>query len=197
MNIIMSQLTLSDIITNLNIITDEDLSITSSTSTSSSTTNKINEYMDIINTFYNKLTDDMIYKIIDIINRKSKISLRLIEWFVSKYTQNHIIEIYDINGLPMNIYNSYHIKTKIYEKKYFDLFRRVNVIQYKFKNKDDMIIDTTISQLNFFKWLIENNIYYYIENNIDELIEIMSYNNALERDNRKRKTLLHKKHHHK
>ena len=31
----------------------------------------------------------------------------------------------------------------------------------------------------------------------DELIEIMSYNNALERDNRKRKTLLHKKHHHK
>lgn len=153
--------------------------------------------MDIIDTFYNKLTDDMIYKIIDIINRKSKISLRLIEWFVSKYTQNHIIEIYDINGLPMNIYNSYHIKTKIYEKKYFDLFRRVNVIQYKFKNKDDMIIDTTISQLNFFKWLIENNIYYYIENNIDELIEIMSYNNALERDNRKRKTLLHKKHHHK
>ena len=197
MNIIMSQLTLSDIITNLNIITDEDLSITSSTSTSSSTTNKINEYMDIIDTFYNKLTDDMIYKIIDIINRKSKISLRLIEWFVSKYTQNHIIEIYDINGLPMNIYNSYHIKTKIYEKKYFDLFRRVNVIQYKFKNKDDMIIDTTISQLNFFKWLIENNIYYYIEDNIDELIEIMSYNNALERDNRKRKTLLHKKHHHK
>ena len=197
MNIIMSQLTLSDIITNLNIITDEDLSITSSSSTSSSTTNKINEYMDIIDTFYNKLTDDMIYKIIDIINRKSKISLRLIEWFVSKYTQNHIIEIYDINGLPMNIYNSYHIKTKIYEKKYFDLFRRVNVIQYKFKNKDDMIIDTTISQLNFFKWLIENNIYYYIENNIDELIEIMSYNNALERDNRKRKTLLHKKHHHK
>ncbi len=197
MNIIMSQLTLSDIITNLNIITDEDLSITSSTSTSSSTTNKINEYMNIIDTFYNKLTDDMIYKIIDIINRKSKISLRLIEWFVSKYTQNHIIEIYDINGLPMNIYNSYHIKTKIYEKKYFDLFRRVNVIQYKFKNKDDMIIDTTISQLNFFKWLIENNIYYYIENNIDELIEIMSYNNALERDNRKRKTLLHKKHHHK
>lgn len=193
----MSQLTLSDIITNLNIITDEDLSITSSTSTSSSTTNKINEYMDIIDTFYNKLTDDMIYKIIDIINRKSKISLRLIEWFVSKYTQNHIIEIYDINGLPMNIYNSYHIKTKIYEKKYFDLFRRVNVIQYKFKNKDDMIIDTTISQLNFFKWLIENNIYYYIEDNIDELIEIMSYNNALERDNRKRKTLLHKKHHHK
>ena len=193
----MSQLTLSDIITNLNIITDEGLSITSSTSTSSSTTNKINEYMDIIDTFYNKLTDDMIYKIIDIINRKSKISLRLIEWFVSKYTQNHIIEIYDINGLPMNIYNSYHIKTKIYEKKYFDLFRRVNVIQYKFKNKDDMIIDTTISQLNFFKWLIENNIYYYIENNIDELIEIMSYNNALERDNRKRKTLLHKKHHHK
>lgn len=193
----MSQLTLSDIITNLNIITDEDLSITSSTSTSSSTTNKINEYMDIIDTFYNKLTDNMIYKIIDIINRKSKISLRLIEWFVSKYTQNHIIEIYDINGLPMNIYNSYHIKTKIYEKKYFDLFRRVNVIQYKFKNKDDMIIDTTISQLNFFKWLIENNIYYYIENNIDELIEIMSYNNALERDNRKRKTLLHKKHHHK
>ena len=210
---LMSQLTLGDILSNLNIgikshneIEDDldsieeiesSLSSLSISESSESTDSRIDKYMSMLDEFYNNLDDNIIYKIIDIINRKSKISLRLIEWVVSKYSQNHVIEIYSNDGSPMNIYNSYHIKTKVYEKKYFDLFRRVNVITYKFKNNDNMKIETTISQLNFFKWLIENNIYYYIENNIDELIEIMSYNNALERDNRKRKTLLHKKHHHK
>ena len=93
----------------------------------------------------------------------------------------------------MNIYNSYHIKTKVYEKKYFDLFRRVNVITYKFKNNDNMKIETTISQLNFFKWLLENNIFWYIEENRDKLSKLMSSDNAIERDNRKRKILLNGK----
>ena len=93
----------------------------------------------------------------------------------------------------MNIYNSYHIKTKVYEKKYFDLFRRVNVITYKFKNNDNMKIETTISQLNFFKWLLENNIFWYIEENRDKLSKLMSSDNAIERDNRKRKILMNGK----
>lgn len=197
----MSQLTLTDIITNLSFNDDRDefesiesiessLNSLSSSKTETSSDNKADKFMELINNFYEQLDDEMIYKIINIINRKSKISLRLIEWVVSKYSQTHILDIYSTDGIPLNIYNSYHIKTKVYEKKYFDLFRRVNVITYKFKNNDDMMIETTISQLNFFKWLIENNIYEYIENNRDKLSKMMSNDNAIERDNRKRKLIL-------
>ena len=207
--LLMSQLTLGDILSNLNIgITsynqleddldsieeiESSLSSLSISESSESTDSRIDKYMSMLDEFYNNLDDNIIYKIIDIINRKSKISLRLIEWVVSKYSQNHVIEIYSNDGSPMNIYNSYHIKTKVYEKKYFDLFRRVNVITYKFKNNDNMKIETTISQLNFFKWLLENNIFWYIEENRDKLSKLMSSDNAIERDNRKRKILLNGK----
>lgn len=206
---LMSQLTLGDILSNLNIgITsynqleddldsieeiESSLSSLSISESSESIDSRIDKYMSMLDEFYNNLDDNTIYKIIDIINRKSKISLRLIEWVVSKYSQNHVIEIYSNDGSPMNIYNSYHIKTKVYEKKYFDLFRRVNVITYKFKNNDNMKIETTISQLNFFKWLLENNIFWYIEENRDKLSKLMSSDNAIERDNRKRKILLNGK----
>ena len=56
-----------------------------------------------------------------------------------------------------------------------------------------MKIETTISQLNFFKWLLENNIFWYIEENRDKLSKLMSSDNAIERDNRKRKILLNGK----
>lgn len=206
---LMSQLTLGDILSNLNIgiashnqleddldsIEDIESSLSSLSISESSelTDSRIDKYMSMLDEYYNNLDDDTIYKIIDIINRRSKISLRLIEWVVSKYSQNHVIEIYSNDGSPMNIYNSYHIKTKVYEKKYFDLFRRVNVITYKFKNNDNMKIETTISQLNFFKWLLENNIFWYIEENRDKLSKLMSSDNAIERDNRKRKILMNGK----
>lgn len=200
----MTQLTLTDIISNLTFSSSYDDSLESIDEIESSLSSlsissidnsddydiKADKYLKLINEFYDNLDDKIIHKIIDIINRKSKISLRLIEWFVSKYSQNHMIEIYDNNGAPLNIYNSYHIKTKVYEKKYFDLFRRVNVINYKFKNNDNMEIETTISQLNFFKWLLENNIYKYIEDNRELLSKLMSNDNAIERDIRKRKLIL-------
>ena len=56
-----------------------------------------------------------------------------------------------------------------------------------------MKIETTISQLNFFKWLLENNIFWYIEENRDKLSKLMSSDNAIERDNRKRKILMNGK----
>ena len=149
--------------------------------------------MNKINEFYNKLDDNIIIKIINIVNRKSNISLRLIEWFILKYS-NKINSLDDNNKdfIPINILNSYHIKTKLYQKRYFDLFRRHDVFIYKFKNRDDLQIKTTISQLNFFQWLIENNIFNYIEKHINELTKIMSEYNAKEDDERDRKKNIEK-----
>ena len=96
---LMSQLTLGDILSNLNIgikshneIEDDldsiediesSLSSLSISESSESIDSRIDKYMSMLDEFYNNLDDNIIYKIIDIINRKSKISLRLIEWVVS------------------------------------------------------------------------------------------------------------------
>ena len=87
---LMSQLTLGDILSNLNIgikshneIEDDldsiediesSLSSLSISESSESTDSRIDKYMSMLDEFYNNLDDNIIYKIIDIINRKSKIS---------------------------------------------------------------------------------------------------------------------------
>jgi phage antirepressor YoqD-like protein len=40
-------------------------------------------------------------------------------------------------------------------------------------------IETTIGQLNFFKWAIENKIIHYIEKNMNDIEEDMNLNNSI------------------
>ena len=49
--------------------------------------------------------------------------------------------------------------SKAYSKKKFDPFCRRDRIEFKI---DDILIETTIGQLNFFKWAIENMILEYV-----------------------------------
>ena len=117
----------------------------------------------------------------DIINniKYKKISLRLIDWFVTNYCKKYKISIrkkHNNKIIHLNIYDSYKSNLKAFSKKTFDPFRRKEqiILNYK-KNKDsynivfsDRIInnkkylETTIGQLNFFKWIIENDTYNYI-----------------------------------
>ena len=63
---------------------------------------------------------------IDIINSKSKISLRILDWFVTSYAKKKKI-CYDIsnNGEKdnFNVHINYKAQLKSYTKKYFDPFR--------------------------------------------------------------------------
>ena len=61
------------------------------------------------------------------------------------------------------VYNDYKLKLKAYSKKRFDPFCRWDRITIPYKQ--DSHIQTTIGQLNFFKWAIENNVIHYIEQN--------------------------------
>ena len=60
------------------------------------------------------------------------------------------------------VYNDYKLKLKAYSKKRFDPFCRWERITIPFNDKH---METTIGQLNFFKWAIENNVIDYIDNN--------------------------------
>ena len=110
---------------------------------------------------------------LDIINLESIMSIRLIDYFVTKYSKNNKV-CYKIsdndNTLSkksdqlFNVYSSYKQQLKAYQKKHFDPFSRGDRIPYFVK---DTCIITTIGQLNFFKWLISKNIYCYIKLNYD------------------------------
>jgi hypothetical protein len=65
---------------------------------------------------------------------------------------------------------------KAYSKKRFDPFCRWDRISIPYKN--GTFIETTIGQLNFFKWALENNVVKYIEENYDTIEKDMNNRNS-------------------
>ncbi len=118
-------------------------------------------------------------KMINIINGSSSISLRIVDWFVTNYSKKNYI-VYMIakdNKLEkVNVYNDYKLKLKAYSKKKFDPFCRWDRINVPYK--DDKFIQTTLGQLNFFKWTIENQILEYIETNYKTIENDMNLRNC-------------------
>jgi hypothetical protein len=110
--------------------------------------------------FYDTLTNTK--EFIEIINSESPISIRLIDYFVTKFSKKNKVsyKLNDIsNNNQFNVYQSYKQKLKEFQKKNFDPFARGVRIPYFI---DDICIITTIGQLNFFKWFISKNILEYI-----------------------------------
>lgn len=101
---------------------------------------------------------------------ESRISLRLIDWFVTNYSKkNNIIFTKEKNNnvIHFNVYLSYRAQLKAYSKQLFDPFRRRERITFYFDT--DKGIETTIGQLNMFRWIIQNDILDYIINNLDAI----------------------------
>lgn len=127
--------------------------------------------------------------ITNIVNGNSKISLRLIDWFVTNYCKKNVIFITKMRYKTkeeINIYTDYRSQLKAYSKQLFDPFRRRERINFYFDNKE--YLKTTVGQLNFFRWAIENNIIKYIEDNLNVIEQdmITSQKDNLERKNDKK-----------
>lgn len=113
-------------------------------------------------------------EIIDIIEGTSKVSLRLIDWFVTNYSKKHstiITKTLSNNIVHFNVYLSYRSQLKAYSKQQFDPFRRRDRINFYFEK--DKYIETTIGQLNFFRWILQNDILDYIKENYESIEQDM------------------------
>jgi hypothetical protein len=116
-------------------------------------------------------------KMISIINGTSKISLRIVDWFVTNYSKkNYCVIDNPSTNERFKVYNDYKLKLKAYSKKKFDPFCRWDRINVPYK--DTMCVQTTLGQLNFFKWTIENHILEYIENNYSIIENDMNLRNS-------------------
>jgi hypothetical protein len=99
---------------------------------------------------------------------KTKMSLRLIDWFVTNFSKKQSTNIIrkdaSNNIYHFNVYLSYRAQLKAYSKQQFDPFRRRDRITF-FYDKEQFV-ETTIGQLNFFRWILDNNILDYMANNL-------------------------------
>ena len=118
-------------------------------------------------------------KMLSIINGDSRISLRIVDWFATNYAKKHYTN-YDIdvdsNKKRFKVYFEYKLKLKAYSKRRFDPFCRWERIRIPYKNGN--FIETTIGQLNFFKWAIQNDVVKYIEDNYAEIESDMNVRNS-------------------
>jgi len=112
-----------------------------------------------------------------IINGESKISLRIVDWFVTNYSKKQYT-VYSLDGgsTRFKVYNDYKLKLKAYSKKRFDPFCRWERITIPYDTEKFM--ETTIGQLNFFKWAIENKIIDFIETNYQVIEDDMNSRNS-------------------
>ncbi len=117
--------------------------------------------------------------ILPIINGEDAISLRFIEYFVTKYAKEkniifHILDEDNTTIKKINIYDSYKNYLHSYDKKLFDPFKRTNHLLFQYK--EDAFIHTSIGQLNFFYWLITSGIYQYISENYNNFENVQITN---------------------
>ena len=120
--------------------------------------------------------DDNIDKMINIINGKKNVSLRIIDWFVTNYSKKNFTIIDKKNGERLKVFNSYKLNLKAYSKKKFDPFCRWDRITIPYK--ENLNVQTTIGQLNFFKWALENEVIDYINENYECIDNDMSFRNS-------------------
>ena len=137
--------------------------------------------LDKLLDYYRK--NDNLDFMLNIINGNSNISLRIVDWFVTNYCKKYYTVII-VNKNRLKIYDDYKLKLRSYSKKRFDPFCRWERISIPFT--EDKLVQTTIGQLNFFKWALENNIINYIQENLKTIeIDMNSRNNSRSKENKK------------
>lgn len=157
----------------------------------------------------------------NIVTGNSPVSLRVIDWFVTHYARiNNIVYWMDDYSKPtmyeelpssdevhrnlrkFHLYLEYRAQLQSYTKMYFDPFRRYERITFVMETNPLVVIESTVGQLNFFRWALQNNVIEYIMLHLSDIEDAMSsfQSNASsssscndkDKDKEKNQKLLHK-----
>jgi hypothetical protein len=114
-----------------------------------------------LSTFYSN--GDLLERVKAIITGNSRISLRLIDWLVTNYAKKHNVSFMTKKGgRHVIVYLAYKSHLKAYSKKMFDPFCRWKRIQF-------MGMNTTVGQLSFFEWAIQDEVLDYLDDHFEEV----------------------------
>lgn len=154
-------------------------------------TSKQDMLMQSLTQFFN--TPGNLGKMIPILTQSSKISLRLFDWFVTNFAKRKNVSYFITetkNGREQqryfNVYLHYKSQLKAYSKQQFDPFcRKWKIIKKKkvycgikfyyetTQTGKKKFIETTVGQLNFFRWAIANNVLEYVIEHFNEIAKDM------------------------
>lgn len=130
-------------------------------------------HYSMLEKFFTTCELPIIQKMVDIINGNHLISLRFLDWFVTRYCYLYKTNINVNNKFStqnnFNINISYKAQLKSFTKKYFDPFKRKKKFIFTM-DKYKISFLTTLGQLNFFRWAITNDVINYTETNYREII---------------------------
>ena len=113
-----------------------------------------------LETFYSN--PETFTRVEEILTGKSRLSLRLLDWFATNYSKKYNVSYMTKSGRHVIVYLVYKAHLKAYNKKMFDPFCRCKRIKFRG-------LDTTVGQLNFFEWAIQDDVLKYLEENYDAI----------------------------
>lgn len=134
--------------------------------------------LDKLMEFY--VNNDNLEKMLAIISGGTKTSLRIIDWFTTNYAKKNYV-VLSRGERRFKVYDDYKLMLKAYSKQRFDPFCRWDRINIPYKTTSGDGIETTIGQLNFFKWALENKIIDFIEENYESIEKDMNTRNSTSR----------------
>jgi hypothetical protein len=124
-------------------------------------------------------------QLLPILLKKSKISLRILDYFVTNYAEServyYTIKLYG-RSRRFNVYGSYKAQLDAFHKKLFDPFCRRRRIYFEYAPGCE--IETTAGQLNFFRWAIQNNVLQYVEDHLEQIQIHMALKNKEKQANK-------------
>lgn len=109
--------------------------------------------------FYNQ--PGRMEEVMPILTGTSPVSLRLIDWFVTNYSKKYNVSYALEDNKQFLVHFHYKRELKAYSKRLFDPFCRRERISFQVRGHPP-IEETTVGQLNFFRWAIEKGVLRYI-----------------------------------
>ena len=134
--------------------------------------------------FYKK--DNNLETMLNILSEDNRlISLRIIDWFVTNYAKKNftsypLVKPNKTTPIQFKVYNEYRLNLDSYRKKRFDPFCRNTRINFPYI--DGRVINTTIGQMKFFKWMIETKVIEYIVENYSAIERDMNDRNSTKKN---------------
>ena len=119
--------------------------------------------LDRLTTYFTDNDYAALNQILPIINGEDDVSLRLVDWFVTNYAKKAVTTYTNTSGRRFVVHVEYKLRLRSYRKRQFDPFFRWERIEIPYR--DGAVVTTTIGQLNFFKWALDNKVIEFIREN--------------------------------
>jgi hypothetical protein len=115
--------------------------------------------LETLREFFNKPQNASI--LMDVLVDRNGVSLRKLESFITVYSKKNNVSYTTKTGKMFVVHVAYKSSLVGYSKRLFDPFCRTERIE--FQVSPDVVITTTVAQLNFIKWCITNEVIDYVK----------------------------------